>query len=136
MSQSNGADLSSYYQRVEENGHLRTSDNAQQWSTAVLRALGTNLDRRTKKKLAKTLPDELAFDLTRKFWLLHFRDKNKPRDQFFKEVARMGGNTDAQFALKPTRAVFHELKGYAGEEVSNDVAESLSHEVGELWQEA
>jgi uncharacterized protein (DUF2267 family) len=136
MSQSNGADLSGYYQRVEENGNLRTEDNAKQWSTAVLRALGTNLDRRTKKQLAKTLPEELAFDLTRKFWLLHFRDKNKPREVFLKEVARMSGNTDAQFALQPTRAIFHELKGYAGEEISNDVAESLSSEVGELWQEA
>ena len=136
MSQSNGADLSSYYQNVEENGLLRTVDNAQRWSTAVLRALGLNLDRGTKKQLAKTLPEELAFDLKRKYWLLHFRDKNKPRDAFLKEVARMSGNTDAQFALHPTRAVFHELKGYAGEEVSNDVAESLSYEVGELWQEA
>jgi uncharacterized protein (DUF2267 family) len=136
MSQSNGADLSSYYQSVEENGYLRATDNAQEWSTAVLRALGLNLDRRTKKKLAKTLPEELAFDLTRKFWLLHFRDMNKPQAEFLKEVARMGGNTDAQFALHPTRAVFHELKSYAGEEVSNDVAESLPNEVGELWQEA
>jgi uncharacterized protein (DUF2267 family) len=136
MSQSNGADLSNYYQRIEENGHLRTTEIAQHWSTAVLRALGTNLDGRTKKRLAKTLPDELAFDLKRKFWLLHFRDKNKPRDAFLKEVARMGGNTDAQFALHPTRAVFHELKGYAGEEVSSDVAESLPNEVGALWQEA
>ena len=136
MSQSNGGDLSNYYQQIEENGRLQTTEIAQQWSTAVLRALGTNLDRRTKKQLAKTLPDELAFDLKRKFWLLHFRDKNKPRDAFLKEVARMGGNTDAKFALFPTRAVFHELKGYAGQEVSDDVAESLPIEVGELWQEA
>lgn len=136
MSQSNVADLAIYYQQVEKNGHLRTEDNAQQWSTAVLRALGLNLGRRTKKQLAKTLPEELAFDLTRKFWLLHFRDKNKPLDLFLKEVARMSGNTDAQFAIHPTRAVFHELKGYAGEEISNDVAESLAPEISELWQSA
>ena len=136
MSQSNGADLTGYYKRVEENGHLRTEEIAQQWSTAVLRALGMNLDGGTKKDLAKTLPDELAFDLTRKFWLLHFRDKNKPRDVFLKEVARMSGNTDVQFAVYPTRAVFHEVKGYAGEEVTNDVAESLSPEISALWQEA
>jgi uncharacterized protein (DUF2267 family) len=136
MSQSNGADLSSYYQRVEENGRLRTQEIAQQWSTAVLRALGTNLDGRTKKRLAKTLPDELAFNLKRKFWLLHFRDKHKPQAVFLKEVARLGGNTDAQFALYPTRAVFHELKGFAGEDISNDVADSLPDEVGALWQEA
>ena len=85
MSQSNGADLAGYYQFVEENGLLRTPEIAQQWSTAVLRALGLNLDRRTKKKLANTLPEELAFDLTRKFWLLHFRDKNKPREAFLKD---------------------------------------------------
>jgi uncharacterized protein (DUF2267 family) len=136
MSQSNGADLSSYYLRVEENGRLLTPAIAQQWSTAVLRALGLNLDGKTKKQLAKTLPDELAFDLKRKFWLIRFRDMNKPRAAFLKEVARMGGNTDAQFALHPTRAVFHELKGYAGEDVSNEVAESLPKEVGLLWQEA
>jgi uncharacterized protein (DUF2267 family) len=136
MSQSNGSDLTRYYQQVTENGLLRTEDNAQQWSTAVLRVLGTNLDRRTKKKLAKTLPDELAFDLTRKFWLLHFRDKNKPRSAFLKEVARMSGNTDAQFAIHPTRAVFHEVKNYAGDEVSDDVAESLAPEISALWQEA
>lgn len=136
MSQSNGADLTGYYKRVEENGQLRTEEIAQQWSTAVLRALGLNLDGGTKKQLAKTLPDELAFDLTRKFWLLHFRDKNKPRDVFLKEVARMSGNTDAQFAVYPTRAVFHEVKGFAGEEVANDVAESLAPEISALWQEA
>ncbi len=136
MSQSNGTDLAGYYQRVEKNGELRTESNAQQWSTAVLRALGTNLDRRTKKRLAKALPDELAFNLTRKFWLLHFRDKNKPRSLFLKEVARMSGNTDAQFAKLPTTAVFHELKAYAGEDVSNDVAEALAPEISALWQEA
>ena len=136
MSQSNGADLAVYFQHVEENGHLQTENNAQQWSTAVLRALGMNLDKRTKKRLAKTLPEELAFDLTRKFWLLHFRDKNKPQNVFLKEVARMSGNTDAQFAIYPTRAVFHEVKGYAGQEVSDDVAESLAPEISKLWQEA
>lgn len=136
MSQSNGADLTGYYQRIEENGKLRTVENAQQWSTAVLRALGTNLDRRTKKRLAKALPDELAFDLTRKFWLLHFRDKNKPSSVFLKEVARNSGNSDAQFAKYPTTAVFHELKGYAGEEVTEDVADSLAPEISALWQEA
>lgn len=136
MAQSNGSDLASYYQNIEKNGYLRTADNAEQWSTAVLRALGTNLDRRTKKKLAKTLPEELAFDLTRKFWLLHFRDKTKERDEFLKEVARMSGNTDAQFAIHPTRAVFHEIKHYAGPEVSDDVAESLAPEISTLWQEA
>jgi uncharacterized protein (DUF2267 family) len=136
MSQSNGADLNGYYQRIEENGYLNTVDNAQNWSTAVLRALGTNLPRGTKKKLARSLPDELASDLTRKWWLLHFRDKNKPRQVFLKEVARMSGNTDAQFALHPTRAVFHEVKGYAGEDVSQDVADALAPEISELWQQA
>jgi uncharacterized protein (DUF2267 family) len=136
MSQSNGSDLERYYQQVEENGYLRTEDNARRWSTAVLRALGINLDGRTKKRLAKTLPEELAFDLNRKWLLLQFRDKHKPRDVFLKEVARMSGNTDAGFAVHPTRAVFHEVKAYAGEEVSNDVADALAPEIGELWQEA
>ncbi|MFN2208156.1 MAG: DUF2267 domain-containing protein, partial [Candidatus Promineifilaceae bacterium] len=102
----------------------------------VLRALGINLDGRTKKRLAKTLPEALAYDLNRKWLLLQFRDKNKSRDVFLKEVARMSGNTDADFAVHPTRAVFHEVKAYAGEEVSNDVADALAPEIGELWQQA
>ena len=48
----------------------------------------------------------------------------------------MSGNTDAQFALHPTQAVFHEVKGYAGQEVSADVADSLAPEISELWQNA
>jgi uncharacterized protein (DUF2267 family) len=78
----------------------------------------------------------LAYDLNRKWLLLQFRDKNKSRDVFLKEVARMSGNTDADFAVHPTRAVFHEVKAYAGEEVSNDVADALAPEIGELWQQA
>jgi uncharacterized protein (DUF2267 family) len=136
MAQSNGTDLGGYYRQIEENGLLLTEQDAQQWSTAVLRALGPNLPRGTKKKLAKSLPEELAFDLTRKFWLLHFRNKNLPRQEFLKEVARMSGNTDAQFAVHPTRAVFHELKQYAGNDVSETVAEDLAPEVSELWQQA
>ncbi len=136
MSQSNGTDLAAYYQNVEKNGNLRTEEIAQQWSTGVLRALGTNLSGGTKKQLAKTLPDELAFDLKRKFILLHIRDSNKTQEAFLKEVARMSGNTDAQFAKTPTLAVFHELKGYAGEEVSSDVADSLAPAISELWQQA
>jgi uncharacterized protein (DUF2267 family) len=136
MAQSNGSTLDGYYQQVEENGLLLTEDNARQWSTAVLRALGTNLSQRTKKKLANTLPDELAFDLTRKFLLLHFRNKSMPREEFLTQVARMSGNTDAQFAYYPTRAVFHALKQYAGEDVSQEVADDLAPELSHFWEQA
>ena len=77
MAHTNGTDLTNYYQNVQQNGSLLTADHAQRWSKAVLWSLGLNLDRKTKKELAKTLPDELAGFLTRAFWLLHFRDKQK-----------------------------------------------------------
>ena len=129
-------DLANYYAQIQKRGLLPTPQTAEHWSEAVLRTLSLNIDRGTKKRLAEALPEELATDLTRTFWLLHFRDKSKSRDAFLKEVARMSGNTDAQFALYPTRAVFHGVKGYAGQEVSDDVAESLAPEISELWQQA
>ena len=63
MTEANGADLSGYYQNIQQNGHLRTVAVAQHWNEAVLRTLGLNLDRKTKKKLGKALPEELAYYL-------------------------------------------------------------------------
>ena len=94
------------------------------------------MDRKTKKKLAGALPDELAFLLKRQFWLLHFRDANKPEKVFLNEVSRRSGNSDSDFARTPTLAVFHELKVLAGEDVSEEVSESLAPELSELWQQA
>ncbi|UCC54108.1 MAG: DUF2267 domain-containing protein [Anaerolineaceae bacterium] len=136
MTQANGSDLSGYYQQIQENGRLPTVDVAQRWNEAVLRTLSLNLDRRTKKRLGKALPDELAYFLSRTFWLVHFRDGNKSEQEFLKEVARRSGSTDPKFALLPTTAVFHELKAYTGDEISDAVADSLAPELSELWQKA
>lgn len=136
MTNSNGSDLDVYYQHIQDNGYLRTQQAAQRWSKAVLWTLGLNLDRRTKKRLAETLPDELATNLTRAFWLLNFRDKSKTQETFLKEIAKRSGNTDAEFARHPTMAIFHEVKGYAGEDLSDDVADSLAPDISALWQQA
>ncbi len=129
-------DLSAYYQSIQTNGSLLTPGQSRRWSQAVLRTLGLNLDRKTKKQLAQTLPEEPAQDLMRAFWLVHFRDKNKPAEVFFKDAARRGGNTDAQFAKIPTTAVFHALKQFAGQDVSDKVAESLAPEIRAYWEQA
>ena len=136
MTEGYGADLTGYYQNIRQNGHLRTVDVAQHWNEAVLRTLGLNLDRKTKKKLGKALPEELAFYLERPFWLLHFRNHNKSDEEFLNEVARRSGSSDPGFARIPTEAVFHELKAVAGEDVSDAVADMLAPELSELWQQA
>jgi uncharacterized protein (DUF2267 family) len=136
MTQANGSDLSGYYRQIQENGLLPTVAVAQRWNEAVLRTLGLNLDRRTKKRLGKALPDELAYYLTRTFWLLQFRNSNKSEEEFLKEVARRSGSTDPQFAYLPTTAVFHGLKSSIEDEISDAVADSLAPEISELWQQA
>jgi len=136
MTQANGADLRGYYQIIRQNGQLPTEAVAQSWNEAVLRTLGLNLDRKSKKQLANTLPDELAYYLKRTFWLLHFRDHNKSHDEFLKEVARRSGSSDPDCALIPTLAVFHEVKAFAGKDVSDSVTDSLAPELSELWQQA
>jgi len=136
MTQSNGFDLAGYYLQIQHNGRLPTPAVAQRWNEAVLRTLGLNLDRRTKKRLGKALPDELSYYLKRTFWLLHFRNNQKSDKEFLKEVARRSGNTDPDFARVPTEAVFHEVKAYTGDEISNAVGESLAPEISELWQQA
>jgi uncharacterized protein (DUF2267 family) len=136
MADTNGTDLTNYYQNVQQNGNLLTSGHVQRWSNAVLWTLGLNLDRKTKKQLAKTLPEELADYLTRAFYLLHFRDKQKSSQEFFREVAKRSGNSDAQFAPIPTIAIFHEVKQFAGEDVSDKVAGSLAPEIQVVWEQA
>lgn len=136
MTQSNGFDQAKYYGQIQKEGLLLTTQDAERWSAGVLRTLGINLDRGTKKRLAKALPEELAADLTRIFWLLHFRNPNKSLQEFLKEAAERSGNSDASFAGNPTKAVFQQLKGLAGDDVSDDVSESLAPEISALWQKA
>lgn len=129
-------DLMTYYQIVEKDGYLRTPDHARRWSTAVLKTLGVNLSSKTKKQLAKALPQELANDLTRVFWLIHFRNTNMSRLDFQAEVAKRSGNTDAQFAREPIKAVFRGLKTLTNSDTQKAVADSLSPELREMWQNA
>ena len=136
MTQANGADLSGYYEKIQQNGHLLTEAATRQWNEAVLRTLGLNLSRKTKKELGNALPEELAAYLKRTFWLLHFRDSSMSREEFLKNVARRSGNSDPDFARVPTKAIFHEIKAFAGADVSDDVSKNLAPELSEFWQKA
>lgn len=130
------ADLTSYYQTVQNKGSLRTPAHARRWSTAVLKTLGFNLDGRTKKKLAKALPAELGDDVKRVFWLLHFKNKQLSSLDFQNQVSRRSGNSDPQFAKTPILAVFHGVKQMVDNNMQQAVADSLSPEVRELWEKA
>jgi uncharacterized protein (DUF2267 family) len=130
------ADLQTYYESLMKHANLRTVDHAQTWSWAVLRTLGFYLDRGTKRKLAKALPESLGRDLTSGFWLLHFRNPKMTSREFLRRVALRGGNTDAQYARVPTRAVFHQVKQMIDDDLSQRVAETLSSEVGDIWRQA
>lgn len=129
-------DLNTYYTAVQQTGKLRTPDHARRWSHATLRTLALNLNGRTKKQLANALPEELSKQLKRQFWLLHFRNKSLTCLEFQKMVANRAGNTDAQFARYPVTATFHSLKSLIPTDVSKAVADTLSPELSEMWQNA
>ena len=129
-------DLNSYYQTVQNKGSLRTPQHAQRWSTAVLKTLGFNLNGRTKKRLAKALPEELGNDIKRVFWLAHFQNKQLTSHEFQNQVSRRSGNSDPQFAKTPILAVFHGVKQMVDSDTQQAVADSLSPEVRELWEKA
>jgi uncharacterized protein (DUF2267 family) len=128
--------LNNYYTIIQQAGKLRTPEHAQRWSEATLRTLALNLSRGAKKELSQALPEELRRQLERQFWLLHFPDKSLSQMEFQRMVARRAGNTDAQFARYPVQATFQGLKSLVGANVSNQVADGLSPDVRELWQNA
>lgn len=132
----NTQQLDDFYRHVQKEGKLITEAHARRWADGVLRTLGINLDRGTKKKLANALPEELASSLTRVFWLLHFRNPNLTSAQFQQMAARRSGNTDADFAYFPTVAVFGGIKRMIGEELRHEVADHLAPEIRNLWQKA
>ncbi len=136
MDHTNNGTLDSYYDYVQKNGKLRTFGHAQRWSTAVLKTLGFNLDKRTKKALAQALPDPLANDLTRVFWLVHFQNKNLTAAEFYDQAARRSGNTDTDFARHPTKAVFAGIKSLINSQLNQQVAEALSPEMRAVWEQA
>jgi len=128
--------LDGFFEYVKQEGHLRTVDHARRWTEATLKTLGISLDRGTKKKLAAALPEELAAFLTRVFWLLHFRDPNLSSHEFQRRVARRSGHTDARFARFPVLAVFGGVKQIIGADLQQEVADALSPELREMWQQA
>lgn len=129
-------DLQNYYQHVKDRGSLRTHDHAVRWSNATLNMLGVNLDGRTKKALAKALPDDLARSLTRVFWLLHFRNTNLPAKEFQRRVGLRAGNTDWEFARIPVVAVFGGIKQMINTDLQKQVEKTLAPELRQLWQQA
>ncbi len=128
--------LDAYYATIETKGSLRSSAHAHNWSSATLLMLGHNLGRKTRKQLANALPEELAADVSRVFWLVHFRDSQKEAVTFQKEVARRAGVSDAQLARIPVIAVFNALKALLDTNMIDAVADDLSPEISELWRNA
>lgn len=130
------AQLQEYFEHVQKQGKLLSFELAQRWSSGVLKTLGFHLDGRTKRALAKALPEPLASDLTDVFFLLHFRDPNLSSLEFQKQVARRSGNTNAEFARIPTLAVFSGIQRFTNSDLNQRVAESLSPEVRQLWEQS
>jgi uncharacterized protein (DUF2267 family) len=128
--------LAGYYEHVLNTGKLRTIEHAQRWSNGVLKTLGTSLDGGTKRALARSLPDELAGSLKGVFWLLHFRNSELSSYEFRLRAARRSGNSDAEFALYPTLAVFSGLRPFVNDDLESRVVDALSPEIREMWQEA
>jgi uncharacterized protein (DUF2267 family) len=132
----NSQSLDDYYLHVESVGKLLTRHHANRWSDAVLKTLGTVLDGRSKRALAKALPDELSRSLRGVFWLLHFRDPQMRSHEFQQRVARRAGNTDPEFARLPIVAVFEAVSRYVDADLSGRMSRTLPPEVATLWQEA
>jgi len=129
-------DLDSYYEHIHQSGKLLTEQQARHWSKGILATLGTALDRKTKRSLAKALPAELADDLKAIFWLVHFRDPNLSRREFLQQAARRSGNSNAEFAIYPALAVFSGIRSFIAPDLQSQVANSLSPELRDFWEQA
>lgn len=128
--------LDTFYNRLMQQGNLRTPDHAARLSSAVLHSLGFNLSGGIKRKLAKALPAGLSRELTRGWRLIHFRNRGLSLHDFAKDVALHSGNTDPQYAMMAIEAVFHQLKQLIDPDLSREVAKDLSPEVRSLWNAA
>lgn len=125
-----------YYDTIQKMGYVLTPEQAQRWSTAVLKTLGLELSRKAKKRLKKALPAPLAQDLYGVFRIIHFRNKALPREEFLEWCGRRAGATDPINARHPVRAVFHGLKDFLDDETIQVVADGLAPEISQMWQEA
>ena len=128
--------LDSFYSAVMQRGNLRTTDHAARASSAVLHSLGFNLSGGVKRELARTLPADLAHELTRGWRLIHFRDTHLTVEKFARDVALHSGNTDPQYARMATAAVFSQLKRLIDDDLNRRVAKDISPEVRDLWNAA
>lgn len=128
------AALQEFYEHVKKEGHLLTIELAERWSAGVLMTLGFHLNGRTKRSLAKVLPEPLSNQVKDVFFLLHFRDANLSARDFQKQVARRCGNTDPEFARFPILAVFSGIRRFTNSKLNERIADALSPEVRELWE--
>ncbi|MCB0037106.1 MAG: DUF2267 domain-containing protein [Anaerolineales bacterium] len=125
-----------FFDYVKTAGKLRTADHARTWTRGTLNMLGVNIDRGVKKELANALPEEFVKWLKGGPWLLHFRDTNISSYEFQNRVARRSSNSDPQFAYYPVKAVFGGLKRLLDQNVGQNLADNLSPELREIWNEA
>jgi uncharacterized protein (DUF2267 family) len=130
------ANLTQFYQSVSQQAYIPTEELSQRWTTAVLQTLGFHLPRRVKRALAKALPAELSGDVTRIFWLLHFRDPHLTAKEFQKQVSKRAGHSDAVYARFPITAVFATIKQQLDAQLNQQIGDALSPEVQALWEEA
>jgi len=133
---SNEIDTATFYAGIRKAAFLPSDEAAARWTAAILKTLGINLSRGTKKRLAAALPREFAEPLTRVFWLLHFRNKAMPAAEFAMAVARRADNSDNEYSLKVIRAVFASLKNSIDEKMADSVEKNLAPEVADLWKSA
>lgn len=130
----NDPELQLYYEHVQREGKLLSYEIAQRWSTGVLKTLGFHLNGRTKRSLAKVLPEPLSDDLKDVFFLLHFRNPELTKLEFQKQVAMRSGNTNAEFARFPILAVFSGIRRFTNSKLNQRIADSLSPELQEMWE--
>lgn len=135
MTQAQVSELDAYFATVQQKGSIITRKQTERWSSAVLKTLGLELTRSAKRALAKALPQPLSDDLTRVFWLLHFRNPNLPLPEFQAMVARRAGHSDPQYARIAITGVFHGLQQLISRDVSDKVTEGLSPELRALWEQ-
>ena len=135
MSQTESA-MNNYFSVIQEKGNIISEIQAKRWSESVLKMMGLAMGKKGKKALSNKLPEALANDLNRVFRLIYFRDVNLPLLEFQTMVARRGGHSDPQFAKMAIIGVFHGLKTIVDQATSDQVADALSPELSETWQNA
>ena len=130
--------LEDYYSYVQSSGNLLTPRHAQNWSDATLQMLGVNLSGRIKRALKKALPDTLAYELGRVFWIAYFRNENMPSREFCTRVARRSrASSDPDFAAYPVQAIFGGLKALINDDdLSDSIRDDLSPELSKMWDDA